>query len=47
VPAGQRSLAFRLRFSALDHTLTETERADVRRRCIEAVELRHGAALRA
>jgi phenylalanyl-tRNA synthetase beta chain len=47
VPAGQRSLAFRLRFSALDHTLTETERADVRRRCIQAVELRHGAALRA
>jgi phenylalanyl-tRNA synthetase beta chain len=47
VPAGRRSLAFRLRFSALDHTLTETERADVRRRCIEAVELRHGAALRA
>jgi phenylalanyl-tRNA synthetase beta chain len=35
---GRRSLAFRLRFSALDHTLTDEELASVRQRCIEAVE---------
>ena len=38
VDPGQRSLAFHLRFSALDHTLTEDELAALRRRCIEAVE---------
>ena len=47
VPAGQRSLAFRLRLAAPDHTLTDAERAEVRRRCIDAVEQAHGAALRA
>jgi phenylalanyl-tRNA synthetase beta chain len=46
VPAGSRSLAYRLRLSALDHTLTDAEIGEIRRRCIEAVERRHGAALR-
>jgi phenylalanyl-tRNA synthetase beta chain len=46
VPSGQRGLAYRLRFSALDHTLTETELGDLRRRCIEAVESTYGATLR-
>ncbi len=46
LPAAQRSLAFRLRFSAPDHTLTDAERAELRRRCIEAVEAAHGASLR-
>jgi phenylalanyl-tRNA synthetase beta chain len=35
---GKRSLAYRLRFNALDHTLTDEEVGEVRRRCIEAVE---------
>jgi phenylalanyl-tRNA synthetase beta chain len=43
---GGRSLAWRLRFSALDHTLTEDELAAVRQRCIEAVESEHPATLR-
>jgi phenylalanyl-tRNA synthetase beta chain len=47
VAAGQRSLAFRLRLSAQDHTLTDAERGEWRRRCIDAVERAHGAALRA
>ncbi|HEX2851292.1 MAG TPA: phenylalanine--tRNA ligase subunit beta [Acidimicrobiales bacterium] len=47
VPAGTRSLAYRLRFNALDHTLTDEEVADVRRACIDAVESRGGATLRA
>jgi phenylalanyl-tRNA synthetase beta chain len=47
VPAGARSLAFRLRFSALDRTLTDAEVAAVRQRGIEAVERRFGATLRA
>jgi phenylalanyl-tRNA synthetase beta chain len=34
---GRRNLAYRLRFSVLDHTLTEEELADVRDRCIGAV----------
>jgi phenylalanyl-tRNA synthetase beta chain len=34
----RRSLAYRLRFNALDHTLTDEEVGEVRRRCIEAVE---------
>jgi phenylalanyl-tRNA synthetase beta chain len=46
VPAGRRSLAFRLRFCALDHTLTDEEVGQARRRCIEAVESAHAAALR-
>ncbi|PLS76548.1 MAG: phenylalanine--tRNA ligase subunit beta [Actinobacteria bacterium] len=42
----RRSLAFRLRLQALDRTLTDGEVADLRRRCIEAVESAHGAELR-
>jgi phenylalanyl-tRNA synthetase beta chain len=43
---GRRSLAFRLRFRALDHTLDETELAAVRQRAIEAVRAAHGGELR-
>jgi phenylalanyl-tRNA synthetase beta chain len=43
---GRRSLAYRLRFCALDHTLTDEELAAVRARCIEAVETAHPAELR-
>ncbi len=43
---GHRSLALHLRFSALDHTLTEDELAGLRRRCIEAVESACGGRLR-
>ena len=38
LPGGSRSLAYRLRFCALDHTLTDGEVAQLRRRCIDAVE---------
>ena len=44
---GRRSLAFRVRFSALDHTLTEEELAALRAGCIEAVEVSLPARLRA
>jgi len=44
--AGRRSLAYRLRFSSLDHTLTDTELAAVRQRCIDAVEAALPAELR-
>jgi phenylalanyl-tRNA synthetase beta chain len=43
---GTRSLAFRLRFCSLDHTLTDDEVGTVRAQCIEAVVTRFGAALR-
>lgn len=46
VGRGHRSLAYRLRFCALDHTLTDAEVAEIRRRCIAAVEQAHGASLR-
>ena len=46
IAEGRRSLAFTLRLDALDHTLTDAEVAEVRRRCIEAVESAHGATLR-
>jgi phenylalanyl-tRNA synthetase beta chain len=46
VGQGQRSLAFRLRFGALDRTLTDPEVAGVRARCVAAVESAHGASLR-
>jgi phenylalanyl-tRNA synthetase beta chain len=46
VDRGHRSLAFRLRFCALDHTLTDAELADVRERCIAAVSRAHPARLR-
>ena len=45
--ADARSLAFRLRFRAPDRTLTDVDVAAVRRRCVDAVEATHGAALRA
>jgi phenylalanyl-tRNA synthetase beta chain len=43
---GARSLAWRLRFSALDHTLGEDELTALRLRCIEAVTSAHPARLR-
>ena len=46
VPEGSRSLAFRLRFCALDHTLTDAEVGERRASCITAVESTHGATLR-
>jgi phenylalanyl-tRNA synthetase beta chain len=45
--AGTRSLAYRLRFCALDRTLTDVEVGELRKSCIEAVERSHGATLRA
>jgi phenylalanyl-tRNA synthetase beta chain len=36
VPDGARSLAFRLRFQADDHTLTDVELTDLRERCVAA-----------
>ncbi|HVC70857.1 MAG TPA: phenylalanine--tRNA ligase subunit beta [Acidimicrobiales bacterium] len=47
VPVGARSLAYRLRFCSLEHTLTDGEVGELRRRLIEAVEQAHGATLRA
>jgi phenylalanyl-tRNA synthetase beta chain len=44
---GRRSLAYTLRLEALDHTLTDTEVAEVRTACITAVEASHAATLRA
>ncbi len=46
IGAGRRSLAFRLRFCSLDHTLTDDEVAAVRARCIAAAAERCGAVLR-
>ena len=46
VADGSRSLAYRLRFNALDRTLTDEEVGDIRRRVIEAVESAYGARLR-
>jgi phenylalanyl-tRNA synthetase beta chain len=43
---GRRSLAYRLRFNALDHTLTDEEVGEARRRCIEAVQSSLPATLR-
>jgi phenylalanyl-tRNA synthetase beta chain len=45
--AETRSLAYRLRFCALDRTLTDAEVGELRLRCIGAVEESHGATLRA
>ncbi len=47
VPEGTRSLAFRLRFCAVDRTLTDAEVAEVRQRAVDAVEAATGARLRA
>ncbi len=46
VPEGRRSLAYRVRLCALDHTLTDAELADRRTALIAAVETGHGASLR-
>ncbi len=46
VAPGTRSLAYTLRFQALDRTLTDTEVADARQACIDAVTARHAATLR-
>jgi phenylalanyl-tRNA synthetase beta chain len=43
---GARSLAFRLRFCSLDHTLTDDEVGALRARCIEAAVEKYGAVLR-
>ena len=36
IAPGRRSLAFRLRFCSLDHTLTDDEVGELRTRCIDA-----------
>ena len=46
VDEGWRSLAYRLRFSALDHTLTDEEMGGLRSGCIEAVATAYQARLR-
>jgi len=46
VGEGSRSLAYRLRFCALDRTLTDAEVAELRSGCISAVEGRYEATLR-
>jgi phenylalanyl-tRNA synthetase beta chain len=46
VSEGSRSLAYRLRFCALDRTLTDAEVAELRSECITAVEGRYEATLR-
>jgi phenylalanyl-tRNA synthetase beta subunit len=43
---GSRSLAFHLRFCALDRTLTDQEVGGLRSTCIDAVTAAHHAALR-
>ena len=43
---GKRSLAFRLRFCSLDHTLTDDEVGALRSRCIDAAVAEVGAVLR-
>jgi phenylalanyl-tRNA synthetase beta chain len=47
LPAGTRSLAYRLRFLAPDRTLDERELQGLRTRCIEQVTQDHGGVLRA
>ena len=46
IATGRRSLAYTLRLDAPDHTLTDDEVAEVRRRCIAAVEAELPATLR-
>jgi phenylalanyl-tRNA synthetase beta chain len=46
VPDGKRSVTFRIRFSALDRTLTDDDVAAARARCIAAAEAEVGAVLR-
>jgi phenylalanyl-tRNA synthetase beta chain len=47
VAAGSRSLAYRLRFCALDRTLTDAEVAELRAECIRSVTSQGQATLRA
>lgn len=47
LPDGVRSLTYRLRFHAVDHTLTDSEVAAARQACIDMVAKHQGAALRA
>ena len=44
---GARSVAWALRLQAADRTLTDSDIAAIRQRCIDAVEKAHGASLRA
>ncbi len=46
LPDGVRSLTYRLRFQADDHTLTDSEVAAARQTCIDMVAKQQGAALR-
>ena len=46
VGVGRRSLAYRLRFCSLDRTLNDSELAELRNRCIAAVEKSGKASLR-
>ncbi len=46
LPDGVRSLAYRLRFQAPDHTLTDDEIAAARQACIDAATTRYEATLR-
>ncbi|HEX3793186.1 MAG TPA: phenylalanine--tRNA ligase subunit beta [Acidimicrobiales bacterium] len=46
IAEGSRSLAFRLRFCATDHTLTDDEVGGLRTRCIAAATSQFGAVLR-
>ena len=46
LPEGSRGLAFRLRFTSHDRTLTDTDVAAVRQACIDAVSRASGASLR-
>ena len=43
---GSRSLAYRLRFSAADRTLTDSEVGEIRQRCVDAAERELGLRLR-
>ena len=46
IEPGERSLAYRLRFSAPDRTLTDEEVAQLRTHCIESVEKETGGRIR-
>jgi phenylalanyl-tRNA synthetase beta chain len=46
IPAGHRSLAYRIRLQAGDRTLTDADVAVVRERLIDVVTSAHGAQLR-
>ncbi|HLW45033.1 MAG TPA: phenylalanine--tRNA ligase subunit beta [Acidimicrobiales bacterium] len=46
VPEGHRSLAYRLRFSSTERTLTDEEVGGLRQRCIDAATAATGAVLR-